>query len=102
MTESQTEEVGTTKKYKSTCRGGKRWGLWRTEVLSVQPSIHIDDTYPAHNRAITPDKTLLLSKGLNFCPQRHFDLFDTIIDVYRLVRNLTIKKHYFAANDTEH
>lgn len=40
----------------------------------------------------------MLSKRLNFCPQRHFNLFDTILDVNRFVRNLTIKGHYYSAD----
>lgn len=48
---------------------------------------------------LTEHEIFLLSKGLNFCPIRHFSLFDTILDMNKFVRNLTVKKHYFAAKD---
>lgn len=38
----------------------------------------------------------LLSKGLNFCPSHHFDLFSTILDVNKLASTLTLQKHYFS------
>lgn len=40
----------------------------------------------------------LLSKGLNFCPTKHFDSFSTILDVHKFVHLLTLKKHYFGGN----
>lgn len=43
----------------------------------------------------------MLSKGLHFCPCRHFDLFDTILDVNRFVRNLTLRKHYRTVDSTD-
>lgn len=41
----------------------------------------------------------LLSMGLNFCPQRHFNLFNTIVDTNRFIRNVTIKRHYCTLDD---
>lgn len=36
----------------------------------------------------------VLSLGMTFAPTQRFNLFETILDVNRLVRNLTIKKHF--------
>lgn len=46
-------------------------------------------------RILNDDETNLLSRGLNFCPNRHFDLFGTLLDVNKFSRSLTLKKHYF-------
>ncbi|XP_053561383.1 pinopsin-like [Bombina bombina] len=41
----------------------------------------------------------LLSKGLNFVPSTHFNLFETILDVNRFVRKITLKKDFFGMNE---
>lgn len=42
----------------------------------------------------------LLSRGLTFAPTVHFDLYRTIFDVNRFVRNVTVKKQFQAfSND---
>lgn len=40
----------------------------------------------------------ILEKGLSFVPNRHFDLFETIVDINKFIRNLTVRK-YFAKDD---
>lgn len=50
---------------------------------------------------LTVDETLLLSKALHFCPCRHFDLFDTILDVNSVVRNLSHRKHYHIVDNID-
>ncbi|OCT56295.1 hypothetical protein XELAEV_18000319mg [Xenopus laevis] len=36
----------------------------------------------------------LLSKGLSFCPTYNFDIFTTLLDVNKFVRNIVLKKFY--------
>lgn len=36
----------------------------------------------------------VLSKGLNFCPTKNFNLYNTILDVNRFARSLTLRKHF--------
>lgn len=36
----------------------------------------------------------VLSKGLNFCPTNKFNLYNTILDVNKFSRNLTLRKHF--------
>ena len=47
------------------------------------------------SRTFTIAETALLSRGLNFCPTTHFNLFGTILDVNKFSRSLTLKKHFF-------
>lgn len=37
----------------------------------------------------------LLAKGLNFCPVRHLNSFETIVDMNKFARKLTLRKHYY-------
>lgn len=41
----------------------------------------------------------LLSKGLNFCPHAHCDPINTILDINKFVRNLTVHRHYFKEDE---
>lgn len=52
-------------------------------------------------RELTISETTLLAKGLNFLPIRHFNLFETVLDVNKFVRKLTLRKHYFNHNERE-
>lgn len=36
----------------------------------------------------------LLSKGLSFSPTLHFDLFQTILDINKFIRNVTVRRHF--------
>ncbi|XP_053545365.1 uncharacterized protein LOC128636363 [Bombina bombina] len=47
---------------------------------------------------LTDSEGKILKHGLGFVPSRDFDLFQTILDVNRLVRDLTLRK-YFTGND---
>lgn len=49
-------------------------------------------------KILTPQQVSLLSYGLSFSPARHFNLFDTIVDVNRFVRHLTVRKHFLGIN----
>lgn len=50
-------------------------------------------------RTMKDTEVSLLTRGLNFCPITQFDLFSTVLDVNRLVRSLTLRKHYFGECD---
>lgn len=41
----------------------------------------------------------ILSKGLNFVPSRRFDFFQTICDLNRFVRLLTVKRHFLSGDE---
>lgn len=47
------------------------------------------------NRTLTISEASLLSKGMSFNPQRHFNLFETILDINKFVKNVTIKSIIF-------
>lgn len=56
------------------------------------------------NRVLNDSENTLLSKGLHFCPTRHFDLFGALLDVNKFPHSLTLKKNYFSdsqAGDSE-
>lgn len=36
-----------------------------------------------------------LEKGLSFSPTQSFDVFETILDLNRFVRNVTLKRNFF-------
>ncbi|XP_053571770.1 E3 ubiquitin-protein ligase MARCHF6 [Bombina bombina] len=40
------------------------------------------------------------SDCLNFVPSAHFNLFETVLDVNRYVRKLTLQKHFYGMSDT--
>lgn len=52
-------------------------------------------------RPLTEEETRLLTKGLNFCPIKHFNPFGTILDVNKFSRALTLRKHYFLSVDDD-
>lgn len=52
-------------------------------------------------RLLNEEEINLLSKGLNFSPNRHFDLFHTILDVNRFSRLLTLKKHFGGSREED-
>lgn len=43
---------------------------------------------------MTDSELSLLSRGLSFSPTYHFDIFNTILDTNRFVRNLLLRKHF--------
>lgn len=49
-------------------------------------------------RVLGPPELSLLSKGLHFCPSEHFDIFGTLLDINKFIRNLTLRKHYFTSD----
>lgn len=51
-----------------------------------------------YDRGLSVEEEKLLSKGLNFCPTRHFYAFMTLLDVNKFSRSLTLKKHYFESS----
>lgn len=77
-------------------RGGQKIPLTITATEEVRDTSNVLNL---SDRVLTPHETSLLSEGLNFCPNRHFNFIDTILVVNTFVKNLTIKKHYYAAND---
>lgn len=52
-------------------------------------------------RPLNAEEFNLLAKGLNFCPSRHFNLFETILDVNKFSRTLTLRKHFFNCSSEE-
>lgn len=42
-------------------------------------------TIPRTDRTLTPEETSLLSKRLNICPQRHFKVLETVLDINKLI-----------------
>ncbi|XP_041424610.1 uncharacterized protein LOC121395346 isoform X1 [Xenopus laevis] len=60
---------------------------------------------------LTPSQISLLNKGLNFSPDYNFSLFDTVLDLNRFTRKLTLKRFFhkqthnvdqILCNDTSH
>ncbi|KAE8577589.1 hypothetical protein XENTR_v10022963 [Xenopus tropicalis] len=45
---------------------------------------------------LSPAEKAVLEKGLTFCPRKNFDLFDTITDINRFIRKLSLKKLFFS------
>lgn len=45
-------------------------------------------------KVFTSQQISLLSRGLSFSPACNFNLFDTIVDVNRFARQLTVRKHF--------
>ncbi|XP_075720195.1 uncharacterized protein LOC142760597 [Rhinoderma darwinii] len=39
-------------------------------------------------------KRQVLSRGLNFVPNLNFDVFSTLLDINKFIRNLTVKRHF--------
>lgn len=80
---------GHTKKKKSsikkTRRGGSRYKNSKQHTL--QPTRQNEkmsfSILNISKRPLKEEEISLLSKGPNFCPNRHFDLFNTILDVNR-------------------
>lgn len=44
--------------------------------------------------SLTAAEISLLSKGLSFAPQSHFDIFSTLLDVNRFIRNVVLRKTF--------
>lgn len=54
------------------------------------------------NRTLKDEEISLLARALNFCPDKHFEHFGTLLDVNKFSRSLTLKRHYFESPiDTE-
>ncbi|OCT93164.1 hypothetical protein XELAEV_18016229mg [Xenopus laevis] len=62
------------------------------------PSTECEKQTNLSTRTLNRTELDLLEKGLSFCPIKRFDLFDTIVDVNRFVRNILIKKHFYKDN----
>lgn len=52
-------------------------------------------------KVLSADCISLLSKGLTFSPATHFDLFRTILDIIKFVRNVTVRRHFHNSLDNE-
>lgn len=74
-------------------------------------------SYPHQNKQETDINSVLnlssielteeLSKGMNFVPTVHINLFNTLLDVNKFVTSLTLKKHFLCyitsyTNDNMH
>lgn len=82
--------------YKKTRRGGRRHKNPKQCTLhSTGQNKEINsNVLNISKRPLKEKEISLLAKGLNFCPNRHFDLFNTILDVNRFSRTLTLRKHF--------
>lgn len=67
----------------------------REEVSTFNNVINVS------HRALSDEETSLLSKGLNFCPHAHFDPFNTILDINKIIRNLTVRRHYYDEDNSD-
>lgn len=91
------------KRHKGTRRRGKKQRRGRTEVVSSLTCTTLSseegpvtlNVLNLSDRPLSEDEICLLLKGLHFCPQRHFNLFEPILDITMFICNLTIKKTLF-------
>lgn len=89
--------------YNKTRRAQKLGNRWRRQSISSSHP-ELQDLTGTHNvfnyssRVVTIEETSLLSKGVNLFPLKHFNSFETIVDINKFIRNLAIKKHYFNAD----
>lgn len=82
---------------KKTRRGGRKTrkrGILFPQTPDTEELINVINV---SQRVLTPE-TSLLSKGLNFCPSRHFDIFWTLLDIHRFIRNITFRKYYLSSD----
>lgn len=90
----KSQEKEKTQPHKKTRRGGqrnrqKRWLCSERAQSEVSHSV-----LNLSKKTLSTEDITLLSMGLNFSPKRHFNLFDTILDVNKFVRAMTLRKHY--------
>lgn len=87
------EKETTTKKTRRGGRRHKRHKGYPLFTMGQNPAI-ASNVLNISKKILSDDEEKLLSKELNFCPTRHFDLFGTMLDVNKFARSLTLKKHY--------
>ncbi|OCT60453.1 hypothetical protein XELAEV_18046478mg [Xenopus laevis] len=46
------------------------------------------------NRSLSDIQLKVLNLGLNFVPERNMRIFDTILDINRFIRKITLRKHF--------
>lgn len=95
--ENQKEKIQ--QRHQKTRRGrktgqGRRWQFLSTPNLP-QDITGINNVLTISDKTLSPEKTSLLSKGLDFCPERHFNISETILDINKFIRNVALKKHYY-------
>lgn len=86
--------------HRKTRRGGRRHKSSREHSLySVEQNkaltSNVSNILNISSRTLNNQETALLSRGLNFCPSRHFDLLGTLLDLNKFARSLTLRKHFF-------
>lgn len=58
-------------------------------------AVHQSQIVNLSAKILSEPKISVLSLGLSFSPTYNFDLIQTVVDVNRFVRQLTIKKHFW-------
>lgn len=67
------------------------------KILNVNGDIqssNVNNVLNLSSKELSDTEVCLLSKGLSFVPSVYFDIFNTILDVNKLNRSLTIKRHF--------
>lgn len=81
-------------------RSRKRWKRKRGSIeptLQYQDQESLNQEIPVMNLSagiLSQVEIDVLSRGLNFCPTRKFNVYNTILDVNRFARSLTLRKHF--------
>lgn len=59
------------------------------------PTEIVDNVLNLSQRHLSSNKKSLHSRGLHCCPNRHFSLFDTILDVSTFAQSITLYETLF-------
>lgn len=73
------------------------WVYCRETIPSENTSLLSENTPVINISAtiLTSDQVNVLSRGLNYSPTKNFNLYNTLLDVNKFVRNLTLRRHFF-------